>query len=230
MPWNLCLAGNLAIAVIIFTGNRAAVAQSPSRTLINGIGQLEGEDFSIEDVSAATRHLRWREVAINDSKRILLWRLEGKLNDPEGSQAAAAARLLGSLRAGDHDAPSLLCKNLTLVPGSIHGTHWSDVYVSALALIQIGGPKVATAVINHVKHPRAKTELLLLAQVLHKNDSPEITFARFQSALREAKLQLPAQEYERFAQNIAQLTEWLRDPQFDIDGRFSPLSWSRANN
>lgn len=230
MPWYLWLAGNLAIAVILFTGSRAAVAECPFGAFIDGTGQSDAEDFSIEDASATSRHLHWREIAINDSKRILLWRIEGRLNDPEGSQAAAAARLLGSLRAGDHDAPSLLCKNLTLVPGSAYGTDWSDIYVSAVALIQIGGPRVATTVISHVKQPRNKTELLLIAQVLHKNDSHEITFARFQIALREAKVELPEHEYEIFAQNIAQLTEWLRDPQFGIDGRFSPLSWSRANN
>ena len=92
-------------------------AEGPLPSTYRGQENEEPVDFKIDDVRQISQQLRWREVAIIDCCRVLSWRLEGKLDDPENWHAASAARLLGSLRAGDVQAIELLCKNLTLQPG-----------------------------------------------------------------------------------------------------------------
>lgn len=76
--------------------------------------------------------------------------------------------------------PDLLCKNLTMCPELVAGSvEWPDAYASAMALIHIGGPRVANSVIKYLKQRRSESELLLCAQILHRNDVREITLCDF---------------------------------------------------
>ena len=183
--------------------------------------QADRITFSIDDWKGIERNRRWQEVAVLEAQRILASRLKGELDDPGGWRTDRAVRLLGTLRASDQDIPDLLCKHLTVRP-EVTGTHWTDVFQSAMALIRIGGPNVANAVINHLKQPRSETELLLCGQILHRNDAHEITFARFEMAMAEAKPKMKPEAYEVFARNLAQIKEWLSDPNYAFDWRYSP--------
>jgi hypothetical protein len=205
-----------------------AGAQGPGPPASNAVLKSEKEanriTFSIDDAKEINHQLRWQDIAVSESRRILELRLDSKLDDPGGWKADAAAKLLGRLRVSDQDVPDLLCKNLTMCPELVGGSvAWPDTYASAMALIHIGGPRVANSVIKYLKQPRSESELLLCAQILHRNDLPEITFVRFQMATAEAKPIMTPEAHEVFARNLNQIKGWLSDPRFAYDRRYSPL-------
>jgi hypothetical protein len=95
-------------------------------------------------------------------------------------------------------------------------------YVAAEALINIGGREAANAVIDHLKEPRTERELLLCAQVLYRNDALEITFERLRLAAERAKGDEAMEHRDMFLRNLAQMKEWLGDPNFERDERYLP--------
>jgi len=212
----------VAIIVVLLGSQTYGQQRLPLET--NGIpdNQYERTGFSITDVPDATRHLRWREVAINDCCRILSERLEGKLTDAGQSLAGKAANLLGRLRATDQNAVNLLCQNLTLRPDRYYPPHPLNGYMAAEALIDIGGPRVACKVIEYLKEPRTETELLLCAQVLHKNDEREITFERMRLASEQARAEMTRDAHEGFERNLSLMRKYLNEPRFGKDAGYLP--------
>ena len=178
--------------------------------------------FSLGDGKAINFFQGWREVAVQECRRVLEQRAAGSLDDPGGEQIETAVRLLTTLRPSESSVSDALCKNLTFVPDLTRGVHWTKCHLSAMALIHIGGPQVANSVINHLKEPRGETELQLCAQVLYRNDVLEITFTRFRVATEQANRMMKPEQREVFARNLAQMKEWLSDPQFERNPTYRP--------
>jgi len=184
--------------------------------------QIGRSAFSLGDGKAINFFQGWREVAVLECWRALERRAAGALEDRGGEQTESAVRLLRLLRPSEQKTADLLCKNLTFVPDLTRGVHWTECYVSAMTLIEIGGPQVANSVINYLKEPRTDVELQLCAQILYRNDSREITLTRFRMATEEARLKMEPSRRDLFERHLSQIREWITDPRFGFDPRLLP--------
>lgn len=191
-------------------------------------GDEEGRniEFSIESEMTAPRLRQFREVAIFESIRTLERFRDSEASDTDNLRASEAARILGDLRTDEPLAIGVLLQNLTLHARLYPATHWLNGYVAAESLVKIGGPKVASAVLEYLKEPRDRLEVLLCAHVLFHNDDLPITLERIRLAeqrLRsEAEQEVAQDETGAFQRNLALVKEWLNDPRFGKDRKYLP--------
>jgi hypothetical protein len=215
----------LALAALLFTDSASQDASKidepndPNDALFS---------FSIASEEDYDLMVRGRQLAIGQCWHSLDARARCETHEERtkfDGDAARAADLAGKLRA--KELTDELCSNLTLPdPGAIIDD-WIFYgplikYPAARALVDIGGPEAAKSVLFHLKHKLERTELLLCGHVLVRLDDPKVTLERLRLAKEASRLEDPPEVREVFWDNLAQVKQWLEDPDFDDSMRLAP--------
>lgn len=180
--------------------------------------------FSSRNNNDVVHLRRLQEAASIEASDVLQRHLDGGPVDPGNNHAARAATVLGSVRANGEPTIMLLCKNVTLQPDAQESNPADPLngFEAAQALVAIGGARVADAVIGQLKQPLSEIELLLFARVLQRNDDLAITLYRLRLASERAKPRMAAKDFDTFVENLENVMEWLSDPEFAKNPRYSP--------
>lgn len=212
------------VTVIVIAGaGHMALGDEPFTKQPNR-GNALSLTFTEESLTDIADLRRLREVVSIHSRTILERHVENGFDPGSETDACRAATALGTIRDGSNDTIRVLCKCIALRQSDGALSDGSNPLLglpAAQALTDIGGPRVANALIDLAKQKLDPDALLLIARVLHRIDSVEVTIYRMHKASGRAKA-MPPDEGRVFTRNLAQLEEWLSSPSFAKNPDYGP--------
>jgi hypothetical protein len=141
--------------------------------------------LDLDDTEQALAFGRLRANIENSAIDVLNRRARGEEISPE--VAGRAAGLLAAVGTNREEAINALCDNLDLVPPqAVSSLSPLLGFKAANALIRIGSPLAFQGLLDNLKGPLPRKELLIIAHVMLRMDDPRVVATRIKIAFEDA--------------------------------------------